>query len=214
MQLLNHHPTHLAQFGEKSQDGPLIPKDTGEGFIPIFYTVSRKLLIKIGFVMIILLQSLTRAEAQSESDYAVQANIVYHFTKYIDWPADRKSGDFIIGVAGDSPMYDQLKKNVFNKVVGNQRIVIKRFSTTAQIFSCHILFVPDDESDNIKYILARIAIGSTLLVTESEGLAKKGACINFSIVSDRLKLEINKKNILLRELSIASELLNLGKIIN
>ena len=52
-----------------------------------------------------------------------------------------------------------------------------------------------------------------LLVTESEGLARKGACINFVIADDRLKLEINKKNIEQRDLGIATELLNLGTVI-
>jgi hypothetical protein len=52
-----------------------------------------------------------------------------------------------------------------------------------------------------------------LLVTESEGLARKGSCINFVIVDDRLKLEINKKNIEHRELGVATELLNLGTVV-
>jgi YfiR/HmsC-like len=151
--------------------------------------------------------------AQQETDYAVQANIIYHFTKYIDWPDSKKSGDFVIGIIGDSPLYGELKTNIANKKVGNQKIVIKRFSATALIFNCHILFIGDEESESIKKIDSRTANAATLLVSESEGLAKKGACINFIVVADRLKLEINKNNIEERGLSIASELLQLGKIV-
>ena len=152
-------------------------------------------------------------QAQLETNYAVHANIIYHFTKYIDWPPSSRSGDFIIGVVGDTPLYDELKKGIANKMAGNQKIVVKRISSTEVLFNCHILFISDDESSSIKKIAAQTAGAPVLLVSESEGLAQKGSCINFIIVSDHLKLEINKNNIMLRGLSIASELLRLGKII-
>ncbi len=152
-------------------------------------------------------------QAQQVTDYTVHANIIYRFTKYIDWPIDRKSGDFIIGVTGDTPLYGELQTNMVNKKVGNQKIVVKRFSSSAAAFNCHILFIGEDESSHVKKISSRTAGTAVLLVSESEGLAKKGACINFAIVADRLKLEINKKSIEGRQLGIASELLQLGTIV-
>lgn len=154
------------------------------------------------------------ARAQQVDDYAVHANIIYHFTKYINWPDDKKSGDFVIGVVGDSPLFEKLKMLTnMNKTVGNQKIVVKKYSSSVQSFNCHILFISDDESSNLKKIAAGTSASSILLVTESEGLARKGSCINFVIVDDRLKLEINKKNIEQRELGVATELLNLGTVV-
>ena len=46
------------------------------------------------------------SQAQQATDYAIHANIIYRFTKYIDWPDSKKSGDFIIGIIGESPLYD------------------------------------------------------------------------------------------------------------
>lgn len=163
--------------------------------------------------MIFLLVGSFCVQAQPDYNYAVHANIIYHFTKYIDWPRSRKSGDFIIGVTGNKLIYEELKKNISNKMVGDQRIVIKKFLPSANSFDCHILFIGDDESDKIKSIALKTAATSTLLVTESEGLAQKGACINFIILSDRLKLEINKNNIEQRNMRVASELLQLGILI-
>ena len=167
----------------------------------------------IGLLVIFLIRSFSAIHAQQETIYAVYANIIYHFTKYIDWPPEKKSGDFIIGVTGNSPLYDELKKNIAYKMAGDQRIIIKKFSSSAGSFNCHILFISDDESSNMKKIVARTAGTSTLLVSESEGLAQKGGCINFIIIADHIKLEINKNNIEGRGLSIASELLQLGKIV-
>lgn len=154
------------------------------------------------------------AHAQQTMDYSVHANIIYHFTKYINWPDDKKTGDFVIGVVGDSPLFDKLKNlSNLNKTVGTQKIVVKKYSSSAQSFNCHILFIGEEESSSLKKIAANTTASSILLVTESEGLARKGACINFVIADDRLKLEINKKNIEQRELGIATELLNLGTVI-
>lgn len=161
--------------------------------------------------LVSLFQSFS-VEAQQETNYAVHANIIYHFTKYIDWPPSMKSGDFIIGVTGETPLYDELQKAIANKMAGNQKIIVNKISTNGS-FNCHILFISEDENSSIKKIAARTAGAPVLLVSESEGFAQKGSCINFIIVSDHLKLEINKNNIVQRGLSIASELLQLGKIV-
>lgn len=152
-------------------------------------------------------------EAWAQNAYAVHANIIYHFTKYINWPDERKTGEFVIGVVGDTPLYDELKNFTSKRSAAGQPIIVKKFSTSASLFNCHILFVADESSSNIKRIAATTASTPTLLVTESEGLSRKGACINFVLVDDRLKLEINKTNIESRSLDIASELLNLGIIV-
>lgn len=151
------------------------------------------------------------AQAQQRTNYAVHANIIYHFTKYINWPADKKSGDFIIGVVGETPLYDELKASTAGKAVGAQKIVIREFSPSDTSFNSHILFVTAEESRRLKKIAS--VITSTLIVSESKGMAQKGSCINFAIVRERLKLEINKSNIEKRNLNIATELLKLGTVI-
>jgi hypothetical protein len=152
-------------------------------------------------------------EAWAQNAYAVHANIIYHFTKYINWPDDKKTGEFVIGVVGDTPLYDELKNFTSKRSAAGQPIVIKKFPASASFYNCHILFVAEESSSNIKRIAATTASTPTLLVTESEGLSRKGACINFVLVDDRLKLEINRTNIESRSLDIASELLSLGIIV-
>lgn len=159
-----------------------------------------------------LLQAASKIQAQQEVDYAIHANIIYHFTKYIEWPDNKKNGDFIIGVVGETPLYNELKKNVANKTVGNQKIVVEKFSASARFFNCQILFISEGENRNLKKINAATTVTSTLLVTEN-GMSRKASCINFIIVQEHLKLEINKDNIEQRGLNIATEFLSLGKIV-
>jgi len=172
---------------------------------------------KSGFKLLciagLLLMALSKIQAQHETDYRIHANIIYRFTKYIDWPNNRKSGDFIIGIVGDSPLYDDLKSLSANKTVGNQKIVVIKMSPSENSYNCHILFISEEESSSLKRIANLTAGASVLIISESNGLARKGACINFITVDERLKLEINKSNVEQRNLRIASELLELGIII-
>jgi hypothetical protein len=177
----------------------------------------RLFLYKMGpkslFITGLVLMSFTKTYAQHEIDYKIQANIIYRFTKYIDWPVNKKSGDFIIGVIGDSPLYDDLKDLTANKTVKNQKIVVTKMSPTASSYDCHMLFISEEESSSLKKIAGATTGAPILIISESDGLARKGSCINFITVDDHLKLEINKSNVEQRSLGIASELLELGIII-
>lgn len=167
----------------------------------------------LAIVFALVLLNTFSGHAQQPADYAIQANIIYRFTKYIDWPDNKKTGDFIIGIVGDSPLTDELKSFIANKTVGSQKIVVKNYPSSAEAYPCQILFVSEDESGSLKRIASRTSGSSLLLISESEGLAQKGSCINFVVVADHLKLEINKTNIEGRNLNIASELLQLGKLV-
>jgi len=114
---------------------------------------------------------------------------------------------------GDSPLYKELKNFIANKRVGTQKIVLKQFPASQLTFDCHILFITEDKRNSLKKIAASTKGSSTLLVSESDGLARKGSCINFVVIEDHIKLEINKTNIEERDLSIATELLSLGILI-
>ena len=167
---------------------------------------------KVQYLLFISYLFIQTAQGQQGKGF-VHANIIYHFTKYIDWPDQMKSGDFVIGVIGESPLYDELKKVTNNKTVGNQKIVIRQCSADAGSYHCHILFIAEDENRHLKKIVAQTTGSPVLLVTETEGDARKGACINFVVVDERLRLEINKINIEKRDLHIATELLQLGTLI-
>jgi hypothetical protein len=151
--------------------------------------------------------------AQLETDYAVHANIIYRITKYIDWPENKKSGDFVIGIVGESPLHDNLIRFVTNRTVADQKIIIRKYSSSTRSFDCQMLFICESESPNIKKISTRTAGNPVLLISEDEGSNRKSSCINFMIVNDRLKLEINKTNIEQRHLNIATELLELGTVV-
>ena len=100
-----------------------------------------------------------------------------------------------------------------NKTVGNQKIIVTKLPVSAIYDNCHIVFISKENSGNLKKIAALTTGAPVLIITEYNGLAHKGSCINFITLNNRLKIEINKTNTDQRSLRIASELLDLAIII-
>lgn len=138
---------------------------------------------------------------------------MYHFTKYVDWPEAKKSGDFVIGVVGNSDIYKELETIAATKKAGTQTIVIKKISSPSEAASCHIAFISASQSGSLDQYLQSTASKPVLIVTEKNGLAKKGAGINFIIADEKLKFEINKSSVESNSLKVSGDLLKLGIVL-
>ncbi|QHT70057.1 YfiR family protein [Rhodocytophaga rosea] len=148
-------------------------------------------------------------------DYKTQSLFIYKFTKYITWPQALSRNDFVIGVYGNSPISEELQVMASLKKAGEgQRIVIKRINSVDEIENLHILYVASSKSRELRSILDKIGKKPTLVVAERDGLAKKGASINFLIMENNtLKFEVNRSELQSRGLSISDELLKVGFIV-
>ena len=155
----------------------------------------------------------TRANAQ-ETNYKAYSVYVYNFIKYIEWPEESKKGDFIIAVIGNSPVTAELKTLAATKKANGQTIVIKQYATIAEVDHCQILYISSGKSSTLKEAVEKTKNMSALLIAEREGLAKKGAGINFVTMEDEtLKFEVNKKVIEAHNLKIPKVLFSLGLVV-
>lgn len=186
-------------------------KKTANNLIAILFLINnyfksifcKAVFFKIFFLLnLFLVLGIFQTQAQQGVNYALYANIIYRFTKYINWPDDKKSVDFVIGIIGDSPLYDEIKSFTANKTVGNKKIVIKTFSSSAASYNCQILFISEDESSSMKKIAAVTAGTSTLLDSEPERLTRKRFSI-FNNITNALNqhyrsvwynMDLNNKN--------------------
>jgi len=127
----------------------------------------------------------------TDTNAILKASYIYNFAKMIDWPKAEKSGNFIIGVYGNSSVYKELIKKYASKNIGNQQIEIKKLSNTPSVGKIHLLYISKDKVDDIATLVTSIEDGAVLVVTESSGALDKGSIINFVIVNNSLKFELN-----------------------
>lgn len=168
-------------------------------------------LILSAFLMLLLVPA--KLKAQQEIDYTFYPKYIYHFTKYVDWPANKKTGDFVIAVVGESDATKAVKAFFVGKKVGNQNIVIKYMHSDADFTGVHIVFVSSKSASQLSAISARATAAKALLVSEKDGYARRGADISFFIKDEKLRFEINKSVIENKGLKIATELLKLAVVV-
>lgn len=160
-------------------------------------------ILTLAFVLILL-----PSQGKAQNDYKFHSVFLYNFTKYIQWPSNQ--GDFVIGVLGNSNIYEELVKLVQNRTVGSQKIVVKKFSSVASVEDCNMLFIPSSQSRNLDDLKDKARRQSTLLITESPGMASKGSNINFVLKDGKWKFEINEQTIKEAGIKVSSELMRLA----
>lgn len=138
-----------------------------------------------------------------------------NFIRYIGWPEDSKTGDFVIGVLKDAKIATWLTKQSEGKKFGYQNVVIKQFRSVEELVDCQVLYISSNVNFSRHSAVIKEKLGSSsLIITETEGATKYGSVINFVVRDDNLKFEINNANAQKLGLSISSKLANMAAAIN
>ena len=162
-------------------------------------------------ILLLTESAAVRLDQSEEAGARIKAIYIYNFTKYIEWPDNYKDGNFIIGVFGSSPaLLGELNKMASSKTVGSQKLEIRNIQSPAEAAQCHIIYLVADNSAQLADVLTRIKGKSTLVVTDKAGMARQGSAINFAIVENKQKIELNRANIEKYKLKVASTLVEMS----
>ncbi len=171
----------------------------------------KKVFYKFFLVGMLFILGILNGSAQ-ELDYRAQSLYIYKFTKFISWPEDKAEGDFVIGVFGNSPIFDELKLMASIKKAGNdQNIVVKEVNAEDDMLQYYIIYVASSKSRQIRTLSDQIGNQPVLIVAEREGMAYKGATISFMITDYQiLKFEVDVDQLENQRMTISEDLIKLG----
>jgi len=127
-----------------------------------------------------------------------------------------ESGDFVIGLFGDyESLYQELKIMEQNKKAKNQSFVVEKYDNIDQINSTHILYIVPEKSDELTQVIQKMDNNSynTLILTDKQGLARKGAAINFYYSESKQRMEINPDNVKKYGLVMSSQLMTVAQVV-
>ena len=157
----------------------------------------------LGLVFILMEATPIAAQKNDEgNEYALKANFLCRFIDYVYWKDTPKNGPFKIAILEESPIASSLYD-----LPKNKKINITEYNSLNEITFCHILFVPYNCTYNIETIISKFSGKPVLIVTERNGYGKKGAHVNFVIVDNKVKFEVNLKAINKAGIGISSFLL-------
>jgi hypothetical protein len=147
-------------------------------------------------------------------EYEVKAAFLYNFAKFVEWPAGSfkdAQAPLLIGILGKDPFgeaFDALK----DKTIEGRRLLIKRFVKAEDLEKCHILFISAAEKNDVSRVLKITTAWNVLTVGDTKGLAESGVVINFILIKNKIRFEINVDAARRAGLKISSQLLKLAKI--
>jgi hypothetical protein len=124
-----------------------------------------------------------------------KAYYLFNFIQFIDWPQSCQTGDFVIGVIGETPVYSELEQLLAGKKIYNLPVVVKKFVTPQMATRCHVVFISDKFCDQITCVINRFKSFNTLIVCERSGMVRKGSAISFLVSNSKLSYEVNKQSI-------------------
>jgi len=173
---------------------------------------SKYIFLLLGFVFII---STSADMSDKDTNAKLKAIFIYNFTKYIEWPATSKSGNFKIGILGDySSLKEELTKMASVKKVGLQTIEVVSYNSVNDVKDAQIIFITESKNNSIGGVLGKIAGKSTLVLCDTESMAKKGAGISFFTAENKQKFALNTANVTKYNLKLSSTLTKLAAVVH
>lgn len=141
-----------------------------------------------------------------EADYSLHSKYMYHFTKYFEWPPERQSGPFIMGIYANQELYLSLKNIADKKKVNNRNLLVVALNPEEDPINCHMLFVGRPALRFLDKIILKTADKPIILLSDKMGYLRKGSDINFLIKDNQLRFELAAHSIESKHIKIANEI--------
>lgn len=128
-----------------------------------------------------------------DANSKIKAVFMYNFTRYFEWPENKKVDNFVIYVVGKNDnLVNELKTLASKKKVGNQEIEVKNSSSFDPAITAHMIYFTPDVMKPVSDAASKNKNKGALVIAELPGACKSGASINFIVVDSKLKFEYSK----------------------
>lgn len=150
------------------------------------------------------------------SEHELKAAYLFHFTKFVEWPAAAFTGPdapLCLGVLGDEPVGVALEKIANGQKAAGRKLVVRRFAKPEEIKGCHLLYVDPLDKQVREQTLTALAGQTILIVGVAEEFTRRGGAIRFYSEEGRLRFEINPDAAARAKLKVSAQLLKLARIV-
>ncbi len=159
--------------------------------------------------LVLALISVTSSLKAQTTNFQAYSVFVFSIAKYSNWPSHE--GEFKIVVVGKSKVYDELSKVATQKDINGMKLVVTQADELSQIGDANIVYVSDGKSSVLEDVLKATQGKPVMIITEREGLFKKGAGFSFLVLDNStLRFDINNTELEKRQIKISKSLSTLA----
>jgi len=152
----------------------------------------------------------------SHTEYQVKAAYLFNFLKFVEWPGDPDAdphAKWVIGFVGDSSVRAELALLADGQSVRGRELLVKKFQATDDLRACSILFVSASEEKHLPVILNALRGSSVLTVADFDHFIGRGGMIQFVVVGERVRMDIDVGATSRARLKVSSKLLALAQAV-
>lgn len=169
--------------------------------------IKSKLLVGLIFFTIF---SLCMVAQDAVAEENVKAVLIYNFTKFLNWPEGEIGDTFNIGVIGNPKIADALNTISQKQSMKNKSAKVVEINSLNEVSKLNLVFLSKESKTSIVSLLDRIKNKPILIISDIEGAAKMGVCINLIKRDDKLKFEINITSLKKHNIQPNTQLINLA----
>lgn len=152
------------------------------------------------------------ALAAPTSEYDVKAVFIYNFAKFVDWPS-KVGSEVHWCILGRNP-FGSILDSMKGRAVHERKLEVRFIDSATSMGGCQMVYLSPSIEKNLDKIFAQAHDQGVLLISDSEGYARRGAMINLYLDENKIRFEINLQSIEASGLKVSSKLLSLGKLVN
>ena len=142
------------------------------------------------------------------------SGFIFHFTKYLEWPENMRTGDFVIAIVGKNDATPYLEQLAAAKTIGLQKLVIKKYTSISEVSNAHMIYLSDDRlSADFKAAVALAKSKNAVLMTDEPNYGKYGSMINFTEIDGKVQFELNQGAVNQTKVKVSQQLVKLAIVL-
>jgi hypothetical protein len=152
-------------------------------------------------------------DIQGGQEYQTKAAFLFNFAKFVDWPPHKftePDSPLIIGVVGTDPFGGLLEEAAQDKRINDRTVMVRHIESMEELRKCHIIFICRSEVSRLAPILWEVRGDNVLTVGETDKFISRGGMINFVMIGDTVRFQINDAAARHAGLKISSKLQQLA----
>jgi hypothetical protein len=174
---------------------------------------SLRCLLSMALLLLLTLSPSKLYSQAKASEFEVKATYLFNFGRFVQWSPgalSAKGDSFSICVFGQDPFGAVLDTILSGESISGKAVVAKRVSKPQESMDCRVLYISVSEESRLKEILAGLDKAGVLTVSDIPQFSQRGGMIQFVLVGNKIRFEVNLTSAQNAGLTLSSDLLKVA----
>jgi len=156
------------------------------------------------------------AQPTPSGEESIKATFLFNFTKFVEWPTPPGGPSrepFRLCVVAEPLFAVAVDRTIEDESVGGRPLQRLSPNSPEAARACQILFLGRAESSHADRWIAAVRDSPVLVVSESSTAWDRGSHINFVVVDNRVRFDVNADAASRAGISISSKLLRVARTV-